>query len=93
MPTLTLHFENARLAQQIFNNTPRNLQLLQEKLNVKAVSRDGWIQLDGEEGAIDQAKQMIESLEASIRSGAPIRNRDFADALKTVEASGADTLK
>ena len=26
MPTETLHFENARIAQQLFNNDTRNLQ-------------------------------------------------------------------
>ena len=28
MPTETLHFENARFAQQLFNNVARNLQSL-----------------------------------------------------------------
>ena len=40
MPTETLQFENARLAQQLFNNDPRNLQSLEEHLGVKAVARD-----------------------------------------------------
>ena len=31
MPTETLHFENARLAQQLFNNEPRNLQALDDR--------------------------------------------------------------
>ena len=38
MPTETLQFENARLAQQLFNNDPRNLQALEEQLGVKAAS-------------------------------------------------------
>ena len=34
MPTETLHFENARLAQQLFNNDSHNLQSLEENLGV-----------------------------------------------------------
>ena len=47
MPTETLHFENARLAQQTFNNEPRNLQALTTELGVKAVARENWIKLEG----------------------------------------------
>ena len=31
MPTETLHFENPRIAQQLFNNEPRNLQAIQDQ--------------------------------------------------------------
>jgi phosphate starvation-inducible protein PhoH and related proteins len=48
MPSETLHFENARIAQQLFNNDPRNLQALESQLGVKATSREGWIKLEGE---------------------------------------------
>ncbi len=48
MPTETLHFENARVAQQLYNNDPRNLQALEHQLGVKATSREGWIKLEGE---------------------------------------------
>ena len=45
MASETLHFENARQAQQLFNNDPRNLQALEEQLCVKATAREGWIKL------------------------------------------------
>src|SRR5208283_3972140 len=47
MATETLHFENARFAQQLFNHEPRNLQALETELGVKATAREGWIKLDG----------------------------------------------
>ncbi len=47
MASETLHFENARLAQQLFNNDIRNLQSLEHELGVKATSREGWIKLEG----------------------------------------------
>lgn len=93
MPSETLHFESARLAQQLFNNDPRNLAALEEQLSVKAISREGWIKLDGPAEAIERAKQMFQLLESSVKSGSPVRNREFAYALNVVKHEGASTLK
>lgn len=93
MPTETLHFESARFAQQLYNNDARNLQALQEELGVKATSRDGWIKLEGSPGAIDRAKQLFIQLESQLRSGAQLRNRDFAHALQVLKNEGVEALK
>ncbi len=93
MPTETLHFENARVAQQLFNHDSRNLQSLEEQLGVKATSRDGWIKLDGAADAVERAKNLFMSLEGSLKAGAPIRNREFAHALNVVKHEGVATLK
>ncbi|HKS38909.1 MAG TPA: PhoH family protein [Verrucomicrobiae bacterium] len=93
MPTETLHFENARLAQQLYNNDPRNLAALEEQLSVKATSREGWIKLDGPAEAIERAKQMFQLLESSVKSGAPVRNREFAYALNVVRDEGVSALR
>src|SRR3989440_8422343 len=89
----TLHFENARLAQQLYNNDPRNLAALEEQLAVKATSREGWIKLEGSSEAIERARQMFQLLESSLRSGSPVRNREFAYALNVVKHEGASALK
>jgi len=93
MPTATLHFENARLAQQLYNNDPRNLQALEEHLAVKATNREGWIKLDGETEAIERAKTLFQQLEGLLKSGALVRNRDFAHALHVVKHDGVSALK
>jgi phosphate starvation-inducible PhoH-like protein len=93
MPTETLHFENARVAQQLFNNDPRNLQSLEQALGVKATSREGWIKLEGEHDGIDRAKHLFLMLENSVKAGAPVRNRDFSHALQIVKLEGVSTLK
>src|SRR5438874_764273 len=93
MATETLHFENARIAQQLFNNDPRNLQALDHQLGVKATSREGWIKLEGDAAALDQAKHLFLLLENSLKEGAAIRNRDFSHALNVVKHEGVDTLK
>src|SRR3954465_7639290 len=93
MPVETLHFENARLAQQLFNNDPRNLQAIEEQLGVKATSREGWIKLEGEADALDRAKQLFLMLESSVQAGTPVRNREFSHALGIVKQEGVTMLK
>jgi len=91
--TETLHFENARFAQQLFNNEPRNLQSVEEQLGVKATARDGWIKLEGPPDAVERAKQLFVSLESLLKAGSPVRNREFTHALSVVKNEGASTLK
>ena len=93
MPSETLHFENARLAQQLFNNDIRNLQTLEHELGIKATSREGWIKLEGQADAIERAKQMFLLLEDSVKAGTPVRNREFAHALNVVTNEGVSALK
>ena len=91
--TETLHFENARVAQQLFNHDSRNLQSLEEQLGVKATSREGWIKLDGAADAVERAKHLFMSLESSLKAGSPVRNREFAHALNVVKHEGVAMLK
>jgi len=93
MATETLHFENARLAQQLYNNDPKNLLALEEELAVKAVSRENWIKLDGAAEAVERAKQMFMALEGSVKAGTAVRNREFSQALSVVKNEGAETLR
>ena len=93
MPLETLHFENARLAQQLYNNDPRNLAALEEHLHVRATSRDGWIKLEGPAEAIERARQLFQLLEDSLKAGSPVRNREFTHALRVVSNEGAPALK
>src|SRR6185436_16175084 len=93
MPTETLHFESARVAQQLFNHEPRNLQTLEAELGVKATSREGWIKLEGPADGLERAKQLFVSLENLLKAGSPVRNREFTHALNVVKHEGAATLK
>lgn len=93
MASETLHFDNARIAQQLFNNDPRNLEALEQQLGVKATVRDGWIKLDGATEALERAKQLFVSLEGSLKAGSVVRNREFTHALNVVKHEGVTTLK
>src|SRR5690349_18282367 len=93
MTVETLHFENARLAQQLYNNDPRNLQAIEEQLGVKATSREGWIKLEGEADSLDRSKHLFLILENSVQAGTPVRNREFSHALNIVKQEGVSMLK
>src|SRR5438105_13276960 len=93
MPSETLHFENARVAQQLFNNDPRNLQTLQDELDVKATAREGWIKLEGPAEAVERGKQLFQFLENSLKAGTAIRNREFAYAIGVIKTEGVDALQ
>ncbi len=93
MASETLHYETARHAQQLFNNDPKNLKLLEDQLEIKATSREGWIKLEGKEEAIERAKQIFQYLEGTIKSGAPVRNREFAYALNVARHDGTQALQ
>ena len=89
----TLHFDNARIAQQLFNNNPRNLQMLEVRMRVKATNRDGWIKLAGDEADVARATGLFQSLEGALKAGVAIRNRDFSYALTTVLNDGPEALE
>ena len=89
----TLHFDNARIAQQLFNNNPKNLQMLEVRMSVKATNRDGWIKLDGDEADVARATGLFQSLEGALKAGVAIRNRDFSYALNTVLNDGPEALE
>jgi phosphate starvation-inducible PhoH-like protein len=91
--TKTLHFENARFVQQLYNSDPRNLQSLETELDVKATAREDWIRLEGASDAIERVEQLFASLQGILQSGAHVKNRDFTHALNIVKHEGASTLK
>lgn len=93
MPDETLHFQNDRIAQQLYNNDPRNLQALEQQLGVKATSREGWIKLEGEPEAIERARHLFLLLEDSLNAGTPVRQREFTHALNIVRQEGVAALK
>ena len=93
MPTLTLDFDNARQAQQLFDNDPRNLRHLTEAFSVQASARDGWIKLEGEQAAIDQARKVLDALREQLESGSRPRLREFLKAIETIQENGHDALR
>jgi phosphate starvation-inducible PhoH-like protein len=93
MATITLQYANAREVQQLFDNNPSNLRLVQEQIGVTITARDGWIKLEGNEATLEQAKEILDSLRALLNSGQPPHQQDIIKAIETVQDSGSDALK
>ncbi len=89
----TLEFDNARLAQQLVGNEPKNLAVTQELLGVTATSRDGWIKLEGEEEAVALGMAFFKFLEETVKGGAPVRAKEFSGLLKVAVEDGVPALK
>ena len=93
MPAITLQYDNAREVQQLFNNDPSNLRLVQDQIGVTITARDGWIKIEGNDTPLEQAKEVFNSLRALLTSGQTPHQQDIIKAIETVRDSGSDTLK
>ena len=93
MATVTLQYESARQAQQLFDNNPANLRLLQEELEIQATSRDGWIKLEGDDDNLAQAQDVFASLKDQLDTGQRPRQRDLLKAIQTVKEDGGEALR
>jgi len=93
MATVTLQYESARQAQQLFDNNPANLRLLQEELEIQATSRDGWIKLEGDDDNLAQAQDVFTSLKDQLDTGQRPRQRDLVKAIQTVKENGGEALR
>ena len=92
MTSQTLHFENARKAQQLFDNDSKNLRHLKEALGVDATARDGWIKLEGEPANVEMAQEVFKALEHQHDNGNRPRLQEFLKAIETVKDNGSEGL-
>jgi len=60
---------------------------------VHATSREGWIKLEGQPEDLERAKQLFQILEGSLKSGTPVKSREFNQAVTMVKHEGVTALK
>lgn len=84
METLTLEFENARIAQSLYGGDPKLLKDLEARLGVRTTARDGWIRLEGEKPAIDRARNVFDQLQNAAKQGISVQRQEFQQALDSV---------
>jgi phosphate starvation-inducible protein PhoH and related proteins len=77
MATKTLQFENPRFLQSLFANDIGLLKRLQEVVDVKLTTRDGWVKLEGNADAVRRAEQVFRNLENARRKGLDISPQTF----------------
>jgi len=84
MATETLHFDNARLAQALYANEPKNLRLLEDLLSLRVAAREDWISIEGEQPNVDKAKELFNILQKAVSRGATIRRQEFTQAVNAL---------
>jgi phosphate starvation-inducible protein PhoH and related proteins len=93
MPAETLHFENARLIQELLAGDAKNLKTLEDRLRVKTTTREGWIKIEGEEADVEKARNFFQLMEGNLKAGGALRTREFNQALQVVQQEGVAALR
>ncbi len=93
----TLQFENGRVLQSLYANDLRLIKSLEDALNVKVTTREGWLRVEGEPPQIEQVRRVFEQLDKARLNGVSIRRHEFNYALRSVSeedssSAGLDEL-
>lgn len=84
MPSETLTFPSPRHLNQLYCGQETNLEKAQTTFEVSLVSRENWLQIEGAEAALVQAKAFFELLDEAKRQGIKIGQNDFANLMEAV---------
>ncbi len=85
-----LEFETAHFLHGLFGNDLANLKTLEQRLEVSATTRDGWLKFDGEAPAVEDACAVMRQLEESQREGTEITRELFLFALDGVRSEAPE---
>lgn len=85
---IKLEFDTPQFLHDLFANDLENLAYLESRLEVQAVTRDGWLRISGEEAAVELARAVFHDLEAAKRKGSVIDVRDFRLAVDIAANAG-----
>ncbi len=80
----TVHFENARNLARTYCSNEANLQMAEQVLGVSLLTRENWIQIDGDDDASSKAKLLFELLGQGQAQGMEIRDGDFKYILNAI---------
>ena len=93
MGTRKLHFKNPKQLTQLYCSREENLRMIESHLSVRIVTRDGWLQVDGEEEAIEKVEAIMILLQDARSQGLKILNPDFKNVLEGVVAGREEELR
>ncbi len=89
MPEKTLYFPNPRLLHDLYCGRKENLAEVENTLAVNLVTREDWLQVEGEEKAIEKVEALFQNLQEGRGQGMVVNNTDFRNLLRAV-ANGHD---
>ncbi|MBA2242363.1 MAG: PhoH family protein [Chthoniobacterales bacterium] len=88
----TLQFESARSLQALYANDLKLLKTLEDSLDVRVTTREGWVKLEGEPEQLDRAQRVFDQLEQARQKGVDIRKHEFSYALDAVTEARLESL-
>ena len=91
----TLQFESGRILQALYGNDLGLLKILEQALDVRLTTREGWLRVEGEGNKIAQVRRLFQQLEKARQNGVPIRRQEFQYAMRALEEAegiGLDEL-
>lgn len=83
------HFDDNRLALQLFGAHHSHLARIEQHLDVSIHSRGNHLTIDGDPGAVITAGSVLDRLYARIEKGHPVRLSDVDAALRMTPTEGA----
>ena len=83
MPDRTIHFESPRLLHQLYCGNEKNLTLVENSLGVRLITRDDWLQVEGDPTAIDKVEGLFDLLKTGRGQGISIGTADFHNILQS----------
>lgn len=93
MATKTLTFQNPRVLSQLYCGKPENLKLVEDTLGVSLVTREEWLQIEGEDEQVEKTEHLFNFLNQGRSEGMTIRNRDLQNMLQLVAEGGEEKLR
>jgi phosphate starvation-inducible PhoH-like protein len=79
----TLHFPTPRHLSALYAGHEENLGHAERALQVKLVSREAWIKIEGAPEAVARTEEMFHFLDAARAQGMTVRTPDFARIVET----------
>lgn len=92
MPSKTLYYSNPRHLSQLYGGRDENLALAEHLLDVKLVTREDWLKIEGNEPAVARTEELFGFLDTARSQGLAVRTPDFQRFVETIARGDAAQL-
>lgn len=89
---LEMAFEDNKLVSQLYGEFDENIALIEQRLEIQISPRGNHLLLKGPVGAIEQARQVLESLYAQLEEGQPVGIADVDAIIRMIESKGTQLV-
>ncbi|MBI5380961.1 MAG: PhoH family protein [Opitutae bacterium] len=89
MPSKTLYFPSPRHLLSLYAGHEENLVIVERALNVKLVTREEWLKIDGSTDAIARTETLFGHLNETRGQGVVLRSPDFTRIVETFARGNA----